>query len=104
MQKARLLVRAPRPKCISERKTETIRQLADPLLRKTKMAVIELSRSANVSNGGFSVFNSLITALVSRNDARKTRNALRKLTARELEDIGLTRGDIENIARNTSQV
>ncbi|MDC1297520.1 DUF1127 domain-containing protein, partial [Octadecabacter sp.] len=33
------------------------------------------------------------------NDARMTRNSLNKLSARELDDIGLMRGDIEGIAR-----
>lgn len=32
------------------------------------------------------------------NDARVTRNALSRLTARELDDIGLCHGDIEEIA------
>jgi len=31
------------------------------------------------------------------NDTRLTRKALSKLTARELEDIGLTRADIANL-------
>ncbi len=31
------------------------------------------------------------------NDTRKTRNALSKLTTRELEDIGLTPSDIHNL-------
>ena len=33
------------------------------------------------------------------NDARVTRSALTKLTDRELDDIGLCRGDIEAIGR-----
>jgi uncharacterized protein YjiS (DUF1127 family) len=33
------------------------------------------------------------------NDARVTRKALSKLTDRELDDIGLCRGDIEMIGR-----
>ncbi len=36
--------------------------------------------------------------LASWNDARITRNALGKLTDRELDDIGLCRGDIDAIA------
>ncbi|MGJ8609979.1 MAG: DUF1127 domain-containing protein [Octadecabacter sp.] len=49
------------------------------------------------AKSGFSVA-SLIGTLVSWNDARMTRNSLNKLTARELDDIGLVRGDIEDIA------
>lgn len=44
-----------------------------------------------------SVVNSAYRALASVsawNDARVTRNVLNKLTDRELDDIGLTRGDI----------
>lgn len=37
--------------------------------------------------------------LAEWNDARRTRNALSRLTSHELEDIGLTRADIDEIAR-----
>ena len=40
-----------------------------------------------------------IAALVAWNNARKTRNALYTLSARELDDIGLCRADIEMIGR-----
>jgi len=46
------------------------------------------------------LFHVLINAVVAWNDARLTRNALNSLTERELEDIGLTRGDIEHVAKN----
>lgn len=36
-------------------------------------------------------------AVASWNDDRVTRNALSKLTDRELDDIGLCRADIENV-------
>jgi uncharacterized protein YjiS (DUF1127 family) len=42
---------------------------------------------------------SAIDAAVFWNDARLTRNALTSLSNRELEDIGLSRGDIETVAR-----
>jgi len=32
------------------------------------------------------------------NDARRTRNALARLSDHELEDIGLSRGDIDEVA------
>ena len=44
------------------------------------------------------VFASLQARLVAWNDARVPRNALSQLTDRELEDIGLCRGDIETLA------
>jgi uncharacterized protein YjiS (DUF1127 family) len=44
----------------------------------------------------------LLAAIVGRiaawNDARVTRKALSQLTDRELDDLGLTRGDIDDIA------
>ncbi|WP_430736727.1 DUF1127 domain-containing protein [Roseicyclus salinarum] len=45
----------------------------------------------------------LLAAVVGRivawNDARVTRRALWQLSDRELDDLGLTRGDIEDIAQ-----
>ncbi|SMX36976.1 DUF1127 domain-containing protein [Octadecabacter ascidiaceicola] len=54
-------------------------------------------RTANAKSG-FSLV-ALIGNLVSWNDRRMTRNSLNKLTNRELDDIGLVRGDIEDIAK-----
>lgn len=41
-----------------------------------------------------------IAKIVSWNDARVTRNALSSLSDRELEDIGLTRADIDAVAQS----
>lgn len=41
----------------------------------------------------------LFAAVAAWNDARVTRSALSKLTDRELDDIGLCRGDIGMIGR-----
>lgn len=43
--------------------------------------------------------SSLIGTFAAWNDARMTRNMLNQLSSRELDDIGIGRGDIENIAR-----
>jgi len=43
-------------------------------------------------------FSNIATDVIAWNDARVTRNALGKLSDRELDDIGLTRGDIADIA------
>lgn len=40
-----------------------------------------------------------LAALAAWNDARVTRNSLDRLSDRELDDIGLCRGDIDLIAR-----
>lgn len=55
--------------------------------------------------GAISIFRSVqviseaIASVTSWNDARVTRGALSKLSNRELDDIGLCRGDIEMIGR-----
>lgn len=49
--------------------------------------------------GQFGFATKLWDMLVAWNDARSTRNALNRLSDRELDDIGLCRGDIERIAR-----
>ena len=46
---------------------------------------------------GSSVVRRLIDAVAAWNDRRITRNELSRLTDRELEDIGLTRGDIDTV-------
>lgn len=67
------------------------------------MAAIETSRTAPL--GAISIFRlvqslSGATSAFGRwNDARITRKALGNLSDRELDDIGLCRGDIEMIGR-----
>lgn len=51
-------------------------------------------RPMGVTAGGFSL-RGLIDMIAAWNDRRITRNELYRLSDRELEDIGLTRGDIE---------
>ena len=46
------------------------------------------------------IFATLHARFNAWNDARVTRNALAKLSDRELEDIGLCRGDIDFIAEH----
>lgn len=52
--------------------------------------------AANVASTGF--MSRIAGAVMAWNDARVTRNALAKLSDRELDDIGLSRGDIDAIA------
>jgi len=60
------------------------------------MAAIDF-RSAAPKAG--SSFSALFGAVISWNDRRTTRNTLNKLSERELDDIGLVRGDIDAIAK-----
>jgi len=61
--------------------------------------------SAAAPFGAISMFRSVqvvgttIAAVSAWNDARVTRTALGKLSNRELDDIGLCRGDIDMIGR-----
>lgn len=63
------------------------------------MAAFETNRpvagGALFSGRVSTVFSDTVAAVAAWNDARVTRNALGKLSDRELDDIGLCRGDIE---------
>lgn len=66
------------------------------------MAVYDTNRTAPESAILFGRIGAAICAVLNAvavwNDARVTRNALSALSDRELEDIGLNRGEIELIA------
>lgn len=66
------------------------------------MAAIQTTRTAPfgaIATYSFIRFISTIAnSVIAWNDARVTRNSLSKLSDRELDDIGLTRGDIADIA------
>ena len=66
------------------------------------MATFDTSRttygSATAASRFFAAIGAVIASVVAWNDARVTRNALTALTDRELEDIGLSRADIEGVA------
>lgn len=63
------------------------------------MAVYEPSRalSEGVRINPSNLFTRAYGAFMDWNDRRMTRNALNALTTKELDDIGLSRGDINNI-------
>lgn len=69
------------------------------------MAAFDTTRPASGLSAGriSAVFANAFSMVAAWNDARITRKSLSKLTARELEDIGLTYGDIENIATRHSR-
>ena len=66
------------------------------------MALFDTTRTtygtASAANRFFAALSTVIAAMIAWNDARVTRNALSGLTDRELEDIGLSRADIDNVA------
>ncbi len=67
------------------------------------MAAFDTTRttygSLNMAGRIGSTFVSLFGAASDWNDARVTGNALARLSNRELDDIGLVRGDIDLISR-----
>ena len=67
------------------------------------MAAVEMTRQAPLGAiTTYRAINSLsnvVSTFAAWNDARVTRKALNKLSDRELDDIGLNRGDIEFIGR-----
>lgn len=69
------------------------------------MAVSEQSHAhlaiAGVAERIGRVIVAMVSAVQEWNDARLTRNMLSKLSDGELDDIGLTRADIDRVARGT---
>jgi uncharacterized protein YjiS (DUF1127 family) len=64
-----------------------------------EMSAVEMSHSRAAAGGLGQVFARVTAMVAAWNDARITRRELHRLTDRELTDIGLTRGDIERVAR-----
>lgn len=60
------------------------------------MAVFSTNRTLTSSVPATNFFATLVANLMTWNDRRLTRKALSALSARELEDIGLSRGDVAN--------
>ncbi len=60
--------------------------------------------TARPVGAGFSVttlFAGLVGRISAWNEARITRNSLMALSDRELDDLGLSRADIESVAQGT---
>lgn len=67
------------------------------------MAAVETTRPAPygaiTTYRAINALSNAVMALQAWNDARVTRNALAKLSDRELDDIGLCLGDLDFIGR-----
>jgi len=67
------------------------------------MTVIDNTRASHSTAEFFGhigqSFAALFGTLATWNDARVTRNSLSKLNDRQLEDIGMCRGDIDSLTR-----
>lgn len=69
------------------------------------MAAFDTNRTTHGSFGLIGRIGTLIAsaseAVIAWNDERMTRNTLSHLSDRELDDIGLVRGDIDSVAVRT---
>jgi uncharacterized protein YjiS (DUF1127 family) len=68
------------------------------------MAYVNTARS-NAPQTAYRIVSNVYAALgllQNWNDARVTRNALSRLSAHELQDIGLTRADIDSVIAGRS--
>jgi uncharacterized protein YjiS (DUF1127 family) len=67
------------------------------------MAAVETTRPAPygaiTTYRAINALSNAVTTFAAWNDARVTRKSLNKLSDRELDDIGLCRGDIDMIGR-----
>lgn len=61
------------------------------------MSAIDTNRVL-VGTGSFGIVSKILAVMTAWNDARVTKNALNRLTDRELDDIGLCRGDIDRVS------
>ena len=72
------------------------------ILRTAHMAAFDTTRttygSDRAASNSASFISTLISKIVAWNDVRTTRKALSALSDRELEDIGLSRGDVDSVA------
>ena len=55
-------------------------------------------RPASIADWAYTAVTKVVADVVAWNDARRTADSLSQLSAHELEDIGLNRGDIDEIA------
>jgi uncharacterized protein YjiS (DUF1127 family) len=65
------------------------------------MAILDTNRPIAPRAGLRTAFGAVFGSVAAWNDRRVTRAALTRLSDRELDDIGLMRGDIADIADGT---
>lgn len=63
------------------------------------MSVVEVMHSHALSRPSSNIFARIVEGVSAWNNARVTRDALSRLSDRELNDIGLSRSDIDRVAR-----
>ena len=72
------------------------------------MAAFDTTRTSYGSTGFAARIGSAVSTVLGMiatwNDARVTRNSLAQLSDRELDDIGLVRGDIDVVANSQARI
>ncbi len=72
------------------------------------MAAADINRTTYGAQGAFARIGSFLVnfggMIAAWNDARVTRNALSTLSDRDLDDIGLSRCDIEAVAHSRARI
>ena len=63
------------------------------------MSAAEVMHAPAIARPSHNIFARVVENITTWNNARVTRDALHRLTDRELTDIGLSRSDIERVAR-----
>lgn len=63
------------------------------------MAAFEHTRPRQTGDGIVAIFSRFYGIFAHWAEARQTREALYRLSDRELDDIGLTRGEIEQVSQ-----
>jgi uncharacterized protein YjiS (DUF1127 family) len=89
-----LSVQKNKPTCRITKRNLTHQRILD-------MAAYDTPQASLVSTGAIgrigTLFTSIMAGLTAWNDARATRKALSGLSQRELDDIGLTRADVDRL-------
>ena len=66
------------------------------------LALTRLRAVTSVADGVVALFRDLSEAVARRSAFARTRDELSRLSDRELDDLGLTRWDIERVARESA--
>ena len=67
----------------------------------TALALTRLQTVTSVAEGVVALFRDLTDAMAKRRAFEKTRDELSQLSDRELDDLGMSRWDIDRVARES---
>jgi uncharacterized protein YjiS (DUF1127 family) len=67
----------------------------------TALALTRLQTVTSVADGAVALFRDLIDAMAKRRAFERTRDELSQLSDRELDDLGMSRWDIDRVARES---